>query len=61
MAPAKWIYALSDGTKVPGEIVGADTFSDIAVVKISSEKVTTVAEFGDSSKLTVGENCYCYR
>ena len=46
---------LSDGTKVPGEIVGADTFSDIAVVKISSEKVTTVAEFGDSSKLTVGE------
>lgn len=46
---------LSDGTKVLGEIVGADTFSDIAVVKISSEKVTTVAEFGDSSKLTVGE------
>ena len=46
---------LSDGTKVPGEIVGADTFSDIAVVKISSEKVTTVAEFGDSSQLTVGE------
>ena len=46
---------LSDGTKVSGEIVGADTFSDIAVVKISSEKVTTVAEFGDSSKLTVGE------
>ncbi len=46
---------LSDGTKVSGEIVGADTFSDIAVVKISSEKVTTVAEFGDSSQLTVGE------
>ncbi len=46
---------LADGTKVPGEIVGSDTFSDIAVVKISSEKVTTVAEFGDSSKLTVGE------
>ena len=46
---------LSDGTKVPGEIVGSDTFSDIAVVKISSEKVTTVAEFGDSSKLNVGE------
>ena len=46
---------LADGTKVPGEIVGSDTFSDIAVVKISSEKVTTVAEFGDSSKLNVGE------
>ena len=46
---------LADGTKVPGEIVGSDTFSDIAVVKISSEKVTTVAEFGDSSQLSVGE------
>ena len=46
---------LADGTKDPGEIVGSDTFSDIAVVKISSEKVTTVAEFGDSSQLSVGE------
>lgn len=46
---------LADGTKVSGEIVGSDTFSDIAVVKISSEKVTTVAEFGDSSQLNVGE------
>lgn len=46
---------LADGTKVPGEIVGTDTYSDIAVVKISSEKVSAVAEFGDSRKLTVGE------
>ena len=46
---------LTDGTKVPGEIVGSDTSSDIAVVKISSEKVSTVAEFGDSSQLAVGE------
>lgn len=46
---------LADGTKVSGEIIGSDTFSDIAVVKISSEKVTTVAEFGDSSQLNVGE------
>ena len=46
---------LADGTKVPGEIVGSDTYSDIAVVKISSEKVSTVAEFGDSNQLSVGE------
>ena len=46
---------LADGTKVPGEIVGSDTYSDIAVVKIAANKVTTVAEFGDSSQLTVGE------
>ena len=46
---------LADGTKVPGEIVGSDTYSDIAVVKISAENISTVAEFGDSSQLTVGE------
>ena len=46
---------LTDGTKVPGEVVGSDVFSDISVVKISSEKVTDVAEFGDSGSLTVGE------
>lgn len=46
---------LADGTKVPGDIVGSDTYSDIAVVKIAADKVTTVAEFGDSNQLTVGE------
>ncbi|MBZ2111086.1 S1C family serine protease [Streptococcus infantis] len=46
---------LADGTKVPGEIVGSDTYSDIAVVKIAADKITTVAEFGDSNQLTVGE------
>lgn len=46
---------LADGTKVVGELVGADTYSDLAVVKISSDKVTSVAEFADSSKLSVGE------
>ncbi|WP_409374457.1 S1C family serine protease [Streptococcus macedonicus] len=46
---------LADGTKVVGELVGADTYSDIAVVKISSDNVSTVAEFADSDKLTVGE------
>lgn len=46
---------LSDGTKVVGELVGEDTYSDIAVVKISSKNISTVAEFADSDKLTVGE------
>ena len=46
---------LADGNKVPGEIVGSDTYSDISVVRISADKVKSVAEFGDSSKLTVGE------
>ena len=46
---------LSDGTKVVGELVGTDTYSEIAVVKIASDKVTTVAEFANSDKITVGE------
>ena len=46
---------LADGNKVPGKIVGSDTYSDISVVRISASKVKSVAEFGDSSKLTVGE------
>lgn len=46
---------LSDGTKVVGELVGSDTYSDLAVVKISDKKVSTVAEFANSDKLNVGE------
>ncbi|HFZ4572587.1 TPA: S1C family serine protease [Streptococcus pyogenes] len=46
---------MADGSKVVGELVGADTYSDLAVVKISSDKIKTVAEFADSTKLNVGE------
>lgn len=46
---------LADGNKVPGEVVGSDVYSDIAVVRISADKAKDVAEFGDSNQLTVGE------
>ena len=46
---------LSDGSKITGELVGKDTYSDLAVVKVSSDKITTVVEFADSNSLTVGE------
>ncbi|KXT74227.1 Serine protease, DegP/HtrA, do-like protein [Streptococcus sp. DD10] len=46
---------LSDGTKVAGELVGADTYSDLAVVRIPADKAPAVAEFADSSKVNVGE------
>ena len=46
---------LADGTKVTGELVGTDSYTDLAVIKIPSAKVTTVAEFGDSDALKVGE------
>lgn len=46
---------LADGNKVPGEVVGSDVYSDIAVVRISADKAKDVAEFGNSNQLTVGE------
>ena len=53
--PKKVDILLADGNKVPGEVVGSDVYSDIAVVRISADKAKAVAEFGDSNQLTVGE------
>ena len=46
---------LADGQKVDAELVGTDAYTDLAVVKIPAKYVTTVATFGDSSQLKVGE------
>ncbi|MGM0219349.1 S1C family serine protease [Enterococcus sp. AZ126] len=46
---------LHDGTKVQGELVGTDSYTDLAVIKISSDKVDSIAEFGNSDKLKIGE------
>src|SRR5699024_2318369 len=37
------------------EIVGADEYTDLAVLSIDAEHVESVAEFGDSKELTLGE------
>lgn len=47
---------LNDGTKVAGELVGTDAYTDLAVIKINSENIdASVAEFGNSDKLKIGE------
>lgn len=46
---------MSDGNKVKGELMGTDSVTDLAVIKISSENVDETATFGDSSVLKVGE------
>ncbi|SPT62494.1 Serine protease Do-like HtrA [Aerococcus viridans] len=46
---------MADGTQVEAEVVGSDPWTDLAVLEISSDVVTTVAEFGDSDSLKVGE------
>ncbi|MFC7687754.1 S1C family serine protease [Ureibacillus sp. GCM10028918] len=47
---------LADGQKEEAKLVGSDIWTDLAVVSISSEKVKTVAKFGDSEVLKQGES-----
>lgn len=46
---------LADGNRLDGELVGADTYSDLAVIKIAGDNITTIGQFADSSTLTLGE------
>ena len=45
---------LKDGRTIDGEVMGKDDLTDMAVVKIATEKLPTV-EFGDSDALQIGE------
>lgn len=45
---------LSGGKKVPAKIVGGDSKTDLAVLKIDAQNLP-VAKFGDSSKIRVGD------
>jgi putative serine protease PepD len=47
---------LSDGTKVTGTVLGADTTTDIAVVKIDMPSSITPAALGTATSLVVGES-----
>ena len=49
---------LSDGTNVNAEVVGTDVWTDLAVLKISAENVTTTMDFADSDKIAVGETAF---
>ncbi|MCB9082015.1 MAG: trypsin-like peptidase domain-containing protein [Lewinellaceae bacterium] len=45
---------LADGRQFPGRLIGDDPASDIAVVQIDGERLSTIA-FGDSDRLQVGQ------
>jgi len=46
----------SDGSKLKAELVGTDTKTDIAVLKVDpSLKKLTAVEFGDSNKMRIGD------
>ena len=54
----KLAVILSDGTSVNAELVGTDVWTDLAVLKISAENVTTTMDFADSDKIAVGETAF---
>jgi serine protease Do len=46
---------LNDGTALKAEIVGRDTKTDLALVRVKSDKPLKAVKFGDSDKLRLGE------
>jgi serine protease Do len=46
---------LNDGSKLKAEIIGRDTKTDLAVLKVKTDKPLTAVKFGDSEKLRLGE------
>ena len=46
---------LSDGTKLEAKLRGSDVWTDLAVLEVDGSKIETVAEFGDSDALKIGE------
>ena len=45
----------SDGTESEAELIGTDAETDIAVVKVKTNKQLTIATLGDSDSLVVGQ------
>lgn len=49
---------LQTGDEVDAKLLGADEYSDIAVLSIDKNKVTKVAKLGDSDLITVGNTVF---
>jgi serine protease Do len=46
---------LSDGRKLPAKLLGGDEKTDLAVLKVSSDKPLPSVKFGDAGKVRVGQ------
>ena len=49
------VVTLNTGTEYEAKIIGSDSKTDLAVIKIKPNETLTVAELGDSSQIQVGE------
>src|SRR5271163_2790836 len=46
---------LNDGTKLPAQLVGKDSKSDLALLRVKTDRTLKAVKFGDSDKLRLGE------
>ncbi|MDP2377391.1 trypsin-like peptidase domain-containing protein, partial [Reyranella sp.] len=46
---------MADGTKLPAKLMGGDEKTDLAVLKVESDKPLPFVTFGDASKVRVGQ------
>ncbi|WP_042699277.1 Do family serine endopeptidase [Azospirillum sp. B506] len=52
---AEIAVTLHDGTRLPAKLVGSDTPTDLALLKVESPKPLTAAHWGDSETVEVGD------
>ena len=55
---SKIVVTLSNGEDVEAEVLGTDSYMDIAVLRIDEEKVLQVAEIGDSTDAKLGDTVF---
>ncbi|AKK19998.1 trypsin-like peptidase domain-containing protein [Candidatus Liberibacter africanus] len=55
---ASFSVVLSDETELPAQIVGTDIFSDLAILKVKSDKKFVPVEFEDMSNVRLGETVF---
>ena len=54
-APTRSSCMLTDGTRLPAKLVGADDKADLAVLKVDAGHPLPFVQFGDSDKAQVGD------
>ena len=51
----KILVTFKDGSKIVGDVLGADEDTDLAVVQVEYAQPLTAVKFGDSSKVKIGQ------
>src|SRR5579859_1990127 len=52
----KIVVSLTDGTRLPAEVVGSDELTDVALIKVVANGPLPAVPWGDSKSVEVGED-----